>query len=91
MGIKWGPSPPQQPLPTFCTISIVAKRSSISATAELLLNSLADNVRQFVISKQLESMEQVAEFADLHFELTKVGRDIQNGFGARKNSGKSRT
>jgi len=29
--------PPQQPLPTFRPMSIVAKRSPISATAELLL------------------------------------------------------
>jgi len=29
--------PPQQPLPTFRSMSIVAKRSLISATAELLL------------------------------------------------------
>jgi len=32
-----GPSPRQQPLSTFRFMSIVAKRSPISATAELLL------------------------------------------------------
>jgi len=32
-----GTQPPQQPLPTFRPMSIVAKRSPISATAELLL------------------------------------------------------
>jgi len=31
------PAPPQQPLPTFWPMSIVAKRSPISATAKLLL------------------------------------------------------
>jgi len=31
------PAPPQQPLTTFRPMSIVAKRSPISATAELLL------------------------------------------------------
>jgi len=33
-----GTQPPQQPLPTFRPMSIVAKRSPISATAGLLLN-----------------------------------------------------
>jgi len=32
-----GTQPPQQPLPTFRPMSIVAKQSPISATAELLL------------------------------------------------------
>jgi len=32
--------PPQQPLATFRPMSIVAKRSPISATAELLLDNL---------------------------------------------------
>jgi len=32
--------PPQQPLPTFRPMSIVAKRSPISATAELLFVSV---------------------------------------------------
>jgi len=43
MGIQWGPSPPQQPLPTFQPKSIVAKRSPISATAELLLKIWRQN------------------------------------------------
>ena len=36
--------PAQQPLPTFRPMSIVAKRSPISATAELLLHSSPQNV-----------------------------------------------
>jgi len=36
--------PAQQPLPTFRPMSIVAKRSPISATAELLLNSFGETV-----------------------------------------------
>jgi len=35
-GVQWGPSPPQRPLPTFRPMSVVAKQSPISATAELL-------------------------------------------------------
>ena len=35
-GDSVGTQPPQQPLPTFRPMSIVAKRSPISATAELL-------------------------------------------------------
>ena len=54
---------------------------------EQFLNSLSDTVRQFVISKQPDSVERAAEYADLHFELTKIGRDNQSGFGAHKNSG----
>ena len=36
-GDPMGTQPPQQPLPTFRVMSIVAKRSPISAAAELLL------------------------------------------------------
>ena len=36
MVTQWGLSAPQQPLPTFRPMSIVANRSPISATAELL-------------------------------------------------------
>jgi len=36
-GNQWGASPPQQPLSHFRPMPIAAKRSPISATAELLL------------------------------------------------------
>jgi len=46
-----GTQPPQQPFHTFRPMSIVAKRSPISATAELLFNSL--------LAARLSSFSQV--------------------------------
>ena len=44
---------------------------------EQFLNSLSDNVRQFVVSKQPENVDKAAEYADLHFELSKIGSNHQ--------------
>ena len=51
-GVRWGPSSPspkgaQQPPPTFRSMSIVAKQSPMSATAELLIVlEITDNISQ---------------------------------------------
>ena len=42
---------------------------------EQLLNSLPQDVKHFCCSKEAETAEQVAKFADLYFEISKIGKD----------------
>ena len=45
---------------------------------EQFLCSLPDTVRTFVESKQPQTVDQAAEFADLHFQLSQIGREARN-------------
>jgi len=55
---------------------------------EQFLSSLTDNVRTFVESKQPETVDQAAEFADLHFQLSQIGRETRGaGMGPQQAHG----
>ena len=63
--VTWGPSSPKRcTAPNFRPMSIVAKRSSISATAELLLylNML---IAGLYVNKELKGMEWIYAYGRL--------------------------
>ena len=55
---------------------------------EQFLNALPDAVKHFVVSKQLTSVEQAADFADLYYELSRIGNH-QGGYGTNVMTGTS--
>ena len=50
---------------------------------EQYLIALPDNVRQFVCTKQPCNVDQCAEFADLSYQIAKMGRENGTGLGPR--------
>jgi len=50
---------------------------------EQFLSSLKDNVRQFVISKRPANAAECAEFADLYFEISRIGSERRD-FGQHR-------
>ena len=48
---------------------------------EAFLSSLSDNVRAFVDSKQPSSADQAAEYSDLYYHLSRIGKDNNGGVG----------
>jgi len=50
---------------------------------EQFLSSLPDSVRQFVCAKQPCNVEQCADYADLSYEVSKMGREPSSGLGQR--------
>ena len=58
---------------------------------EQFTQSLNDNVRQFVESKQPKSSDEAAEFADLSYQISRIGKESNkssalsqsNGFGSK--------
>ena len=55
---------------------------------EQFLNALPDAVKHFVVSKQPTSVEQAADFADLCYELSRIG-NYQGGYGTNVMTGSS--
>jgi len=54
-------APPQQPLPTFQPMSIVAKRSPISATAELLLRIVNKSEDKPILLSAAEQSKRISK------------------------------
>jgi len=55
---------------------------------EQFLNALPDAVKHFVVSKQPTAVEQAADFADLYYELSRIGNH-QGGYGTNVMTGTS--
>ena len=49
--------------------------------------SLNDNIRQFVISKRPANAIECAEFADLYWEISKIGREAERKNASQRNVG----
>jgi len=69
----------------FCDAKIIDSFEKLTDAIlmEQYLIALPDNVRQFVCTKQPCNVDQCAEFADLSYQIAKMGREPSSGLGQR--------